>query len=528
MAVAAFAPILVSLLLMAGLMWPAKRAMPVGWAVAVAVAWLGWGTDWWRIGVASLHGTLTAASILVILFGAVLILNTLQQSGGLAAINCSFSRLSPDRRVQAIMIGWLFGSFLEGAAGFGTPAAIAAPLLVGLGFPPLAAVMIALVYVSTAVSFGAVGTPVLGGLAPALGPAGDLMAVSAQTALFHALPGSLMPLFGIVMLVGFFGRPGDRRQAVLDIVPFALLAGVSVVVPFGLTALWLGPEFPSLIGSSFGLVVCLLAVRKGWLQPTKAWTFAEAPPPVPVAGVPARLPMWLAWLPYGLIALLLVITRLPAFGVSDWLSGWVWIWPGIGGTDIDFKLAYLMSPGVIPFLPVALLTAWLHRMHPKQVVAAWRETAVQLAGAAFALPFAVAMVQVMVHSTPIDALGGGMIQAMSRLVAETAGSAWPALAPAIGVLGSFVSGSNTVSNLLFAAMHVEVADALGFSVSSVLALQNVGGAIGNVICVHNVVAACATVGLANAEGMIIRRNLLPAVLYTGVVGLLGWWLVVAS
>ena len=138
----ALAPIAIVMLLLVILRWPAKNAMPIAYFVTVLIAFLVWNTPGAQIVAASIHGLVTAANLLFIVFGAILLLNTLKACGHIHAIRQGFIDISPDRRVQAIIIAWLFGSFIEGAAGFGAPAAIAAPLLVAIGFPAMAAVVV--------------------------------------------------------------------------------------------------------------------------------------------------------------------------------------------------------------------------------------------------------------------------------------------------------------------------------------------------------------------------------------------------
>ena len=136
LAMVAFLPILFTIVMMAVFFWPAVKVMPVAWVVALSIAYFVWGMEPLRLAASTVYGFLSAFNILIIIFGAVLILNTLKKSGAMAAINNGFYGITTDRRVQAIIIGWMFGSFIEGAAGFGTPAALAGPLMVGLGFPP--------------------------------------------------------------------------------------------------------------------------------------------------------------------------------------------------------------------------------------------------------------------------------------------------------------------------------------------------------------------------------------------------------
>ncbi|MCG8402307.1 MAG: L-lactate permease, partial [Firmicutes bacterium] len=157
-------PILVVFIFLVFLRWPAKHAMPLAWAYTGIIGVLVWKMDVVRVIASSIQGVIVAVTILYIVFGAILLLNTLTHSGAVTTIRRGFMDITPDRRIQAIIIAFLFGAFIEGAAGFGTPAAVAAPLLVVLGFPAMAAVLTALIIQSTPVSFGAVGTPILIGV----------------------------------------------------------------------------------------------------------------------------------------------------------------------------------------------------------------------------------------------------------------------------------------------------------------------------------------------------------------------------
>lgn len=158
LALFAFTPILLAAVMLIGLRWPASRAMPLVYLFTAAIGLFVWDMSFNRIIASTLQGLVITLGLLWIIFGAILLLNTLKHSGGITAIRASFTTISPDRRIQAIIIAWLFGCFIEGASGFGTPAAIAAPLLVAVGFPAMAAVLLGMLVQSTPVSFGAVGT----------------------------------------------------------------------------------------------------------------------------------------------------------------------------------------------------------------------------------------------------------------------------------------------------------------------------------------------------------------------------------
>jgi lactate permease len=282
----AFIPILVVLVFMVGLRWPATWTMPLAWLVAVLIAALVWKMPFTWIGASTINGVIITLKILIIIFGALVLLFTLRESGALASINQGFMNISDDRRVQAIIIAWLFGSFIEGAAGFGTPAALAAPLLLGIGFPALAAVMVALIGNSTAVTFGAVGIPIWGGMGWTLDISMVQNAIAANGMTFesfihhigvwaaipHAIVGTLVPLILVSMLTRFFGANKSFREG-LGVWPYALFAGLCFTAPYLITAVFIGPEFPSLLGGLIGLAILVTTTRAGFLVPKKRWDF---------------------------------------------------------------------------------------------------------------------------------------------------------------------------------------------------------------------------------------------------------------
>jgi len=268
---------------------PAVRAMPFAFILTVLLALFIWKVPLNQVMAASVDGLITALSILYIVLAAILLLNLQQASGALQAIRRSIHAISPDRRVQAIIIAFLFGSFIEGSAGFGTPAAVAAPLLVAAGFPAMAAVMVSLIIQSTPVSFGAVGTPILIGVNSGLSGQMEVMnylsghgipfeaylkSIGGKVALVHGLTGTLIPLILVLMLTWFFGsRDKKSNKGSGSIVPFALFSGLCFTIPYTLTGYFLGPEFPTLMGSLIGLAIVIPAAKKGFLTPKEPWDF---------------------------------------------------------------------------------------------------------------------------------------------------------------------------------------------------------------------------------------------------------------
>lgn len=532
----ALAPILVVGVLLVGLRWPAKYAMPIGYVVVVLVALLVWGMSPSAVAASTIQGLIIAATLLYIVFGALLLLETLTTSGAMATIRAGFTTISPDRRVQAIIIGWLFGSFIEGASGFGTPAAVVAPLLLALGFPAMAAVMVGLIIQSTPVSFGAVGTPMLVGITTGLSGgagveerAGELgvdypgyvEGIAVNVAVIHALCGMLIPMFLACMLCGFFGE--NRRFADgLAVWPFAIYAALAMTVPYVVVAAVLGPEFPSLFGGLIGLSLVMFTSSRGFLMPKEAWDFG------PRSGWEARwtgniqpdekisgsMSLVRAWAPYVLVGVLLVVTRTVA-PLTDFLATTTAVpIDDILGTGISTQVQPLYLPGFV-FIVVCLITYGLHRMSGAQIAQTWRIAGGQLAGAGVALLFALPLVRVFINSGPdLNSSDlGSMPITLAEGASSMAGSAWPLFAPWIGALGAFVAGSNTVSNLTFSLFQFSTAQQIGISPEVVVAAQAVGGAAGNMITIHNVVAASATVGLLGREGDLIRKTIIPTIYY---------------
>lgn len=552
----ALLPIATVFLLLVVLGRSAKFSMLVAYVVTVLTALLIWGTELNKVMGATVNGVVTAVSLLYIIFGAILILYTLEESGGIRSIRNGFTSISPDRRVQAIIIAWLFGSLIEGASGFGTPAAIAAPLLVAIGFPAMAAVMVTLIIQCTPVSFGAVGTPMLVGVNTGLKGQETvnaliapmefydyLVSIAVKVATIHGLVGFLIPLIFVGMLTRFFGANRSFMEG-FRIWKFALFAGLAFTVPYWIIASTLGPEFPSLLGGIIGLLIVVPAAQRGFLIPKETFDFPprnqwddawvgklddledhNAHKPL--------MPLLKAWAPYVIVVLLLVLTRtiLPVKAFLNSPEVTIAL-DNLFGSGINARVQVLYLPGTILIL-ASIITFFLHGMKGSDYVKALKSSGTTMIAAAPALLLAVPMVQVFINSAS-DTLASMPI-VLAEGVSGTVGAAWPMFAPWIGAMGAFVAGSNTISNMMFSLFQFSTAESIGLGAAgaaTVVALQAIGGAAGNMICVHNVVAASATVGLVDREGEIIRMTLIPMAYYCIQGGLIGfamltgnvmWW-----
>ncbi len=539
----AIAPILTVFFFLVILRWPAKKAMPLALGVVTILAFFVWQVSGTVIAASIIQGVAICIAILWIVFGALFMLNTLTNSGALATIRAGFMNITPDRRIQAIIIAWCFGAFIEGAAGFGTPAAVCAPLLMALGFPAMGAVTVALIIQSTPVTFGAVGTPILVGVKTGLdnpivheilGRNGIafmdyIFEIGATAALVHGIIGTLIPVFLAVILTRFFGKEKSIMRG-LEVLPFGIFAGLAFTIPYYLVARYLGPEFPSLIGGLVALTLVTLAAKNNFLTPKSTWDFddrANWPKhwmgtwEPKFAAAPEHMTLVKAWSPYVLVGLFLVLSRKVAWIKGALVSVSIPL-TDLFGTGIGYAIKPLYVPGFI-FVCAIACAFFIQRMKftaLKDAAGSALKTTVQ---ASFALGFAIPMVRVFINSGA--KFNGSGLESMplelANGVAALAGSAWTGMAAVIGAMGAFIAGSNTVSNMMFSLFQFGVASQIDVPQSIIVALQAVGGAAGNMITVHNVVAAAAVVGLMDREGEIIRKTLIPLTYYLVMAGIIG-------
>jgi lactate permease len=566
LAAIASVPILVALILMVGLRMSAMKAMPISWASCAVIAVAIWGLPVPYVAALSLQGVSSAVSVLIIVFGALLILHTLQYSGGMETIQYGMQTISKDMRVQAIIIGYLFSAFIEGAAGFGTPAALAAPLLLSLGFPPMAAAVLCLAFNSFPVTFGAVGTPIITGFGASIRAmleaavtTGDFQSVEQAfksigevVVLFHAPMAFILPIFMLGFITRYYGPNRSWRDG-FAAWRFCIFAAVSFSVPYVFLAWVTGPETPSLIGGLLGLGIVVYGAKRGFCLPKKEngevdiWTFGEVSKwekswtgeiAVVDKELKPKMSQFMAWLPYVLIGAILVITRIDALPLKAAMNKYGVIafndilgYKGI--SDNSIKLLYL--PGTIPFILISLLTVVMHGMSGGDAVKAWTETFSKMKAATVSLISAVALVKIFQGSSVNPAIAAevaagtatymhSMPMTMALTASDIFGSVWPAFSSFVGGLGAFITGSNTVSDMLFGLFQWDVATQLHLPRLLIVATQAIGGAMGNMICVHNVVAVCAVTGLLGREGEIIKKTFWPFLLYGTVTAVIAYFL----
>lgn len=541
-------PLAILFIFLVLLRWTARTSMILAFISVLIITYFVWEIPVNKISAASVNGIGTAFSILYIVFGALLLLNTLKESGALGVIRNSITDITQDRRIQVIILLWVFGAFLEGAAGYGSTGAVIGSILVALGFPAMAAALMVMIFQSTAVSFGAAGAPIWIGVSDGLGGGNIsvindtlnianwdtfLLEMGYKVAFIHGMVGLFVPLFMVVLLCKFFGKNKSFREG-FGAWKFALFGGLCVSVPYILSALLLGPEFPSIFGGLIGIIPVIIAAKKGWFMPKDTvWQFPEKnkwdSAWIGILKMEndkiADFSTLKSWTPYIIMAFLLFVLNVRFLPFSSMLSNTSIEFNNLFGTEIGTALDLIGSPGTI-FIAVSLFTLWYHGLDPKLYLKAFKSSFKTIAAAAASLIFAVPMVQVFLNSgggaSGFDSIPNTLASGLTFL----SGDMWAFIAPLVGALGAFLAGSNVFSNLMFSQFQLEMAVTSNLNAAWVIALQCVGAAAGNMFSVHNVIMASAAVGLVGKEGNIIRKVLIPASYYLLMTGAIGYVILV--
>lgn len=497
---------------------PSQIALPVVAGITLVTNGLFLKMPVMELAATAVDGLLTALTPVVIITGAIFLFKTMEKTGALDVIRDWLNNITVNKVGQLMIIGWAFCFLIEGASGFGTPAALAAPILAGLGFNPLSAALFTLVMNSVPVSFGAVGTPTWFGFSGLSISAGEIAQIGIKSAVIHFAAALVIPVIGLRLVIDW--------KSIRKNIGFIYISILSCTVPYLLVALF-NYEFPALLGGFTGFIASIMAAKNGWgLEPE------EAPPPFNRHSfaqlVKALFPLW------GTL-LVLVVTRIPQLGLKGLLTkatpewalglgplGTASLSPGlviklksILGTPAVWEFKALYVPGIIPFFLVAAIAFWLYRSGRKTIGTTVKETLGQMRNPFIALLGALVLVNLLM-------MGGEKAPTMQIGVAlsEWFGWGWRFFAPFLGALGSFFSGSNTISNLTFAPIQDAITGRLGLERTTVLAAQSVGGAMGNMVCINNIVAVCSVLGLSNVEGKILKKTVMPMLVYGIIAGTL--------
>jgi lactate permease len=494
---AALSPIFLLVLALLVIRKPLIQAAPAVYIWTILIAFFFWRLTPDIMLAAALKGLFISFEVIVIVLGAVWFVTFLKKTKVIKAIEAQLSEFSPDRRLQAIVITWIFGGFIEGSAGFGTPAAIVAPLMVAIGFPALLTVTLALVANSTSVTFGAVGTPILIGMAGL-----QTEGVGVTAASINLLAGIFVPVMLLALVVR--SRSDNRMSSFLECLPWTIWAGAAFTVPYAVLAHF-GNEFPSLIGGAVGLILISVTIRAGFLIPRRCWRFESD------EGLKSSLSeqkgVAAAVYPYLLMLAILFAGRYLFASLTFEFS--------LPGDVSHFMRAF--NPG-FAFITSLLLLSFINASSRSYLLPSFVVALKTLVTPLVSIFFISALVQTMLLSSSNPAAQAGMLETIA-VSFKTPYLIW--LSATIGAFGAFLAGSATVSNLLFGPLQQQIAFELGLSTTSILALQLVGAGIGNMVAIPNILAVQATAGLKEKEGLILLKTIGPCIAYLLIATVLG-------
>ncbi len=491
-------PIVLLVVTILWLRWSAPRAGAVAWLVALAIALLIFGGDAVIMAVASAKGLSLSLFVLTIVWTSVYLYNIADRLRGIEAIGRSIARLAKDPLVQALLVGWGFAGFIQGVTGFGVPVAVATPLLVMMGFPVVRAAAIVLIGHGWAVTFGSLGSSyytiqLVTGIPPeVIGP---------HMALLFALP---VTATGLAVAHLQSGMAGVRRSA-----PLVLVVGAAMSAAMWLAALAGAPQVASAVAGLLGAGGITLAAHTPLLRrqpesatPTGAGSDA---PEAPTASRPMGFHM--AFLPYYCLIFLSVVSQIgPVQRAAQdlaWGLGYPGFTTGEGFTvppAVEYaKIRLLNHPAPLIVASLLFTAAVYSATHHWRRGVGWqalRDTYRQTTATTVGVATMVMMALVMADT--------GMTTLLAKGIADASTGFFPLVSPYIGVLGAFMTGSNTNSNVMFGLLQVETARELGIGAVTIASVQSIGGSIGSSLAPAKVMVGAALVGLSGRESGILR------------------------
>ncbi len=456
-----------------------------------------------------------------IVITAIFIYNLTVETGQFEIVKDSIATITDDRRLQALLIAFGFGAFLEGAAGFGTPVAISAGMLVGLGFNPLYAAGLCLIANTAPVAFGGIGIPIIvAGQVTGL----DTMKISAMVGRQLPFLSVIIPMWLIVLMSGW--------QAMKEVLPACLIAGISFAVVQWYSSNYIGPELPDIL-SSLACIIALTIFLRYW-KPAKVWRFENEPPPTLIAdrSVLTFGKVLKAWSPFIILIIMVVLWGLkPVVAVLDAVTI-KWLVPGLDNVIVQiapiaknatpmaalYKINWLSAAGTALFI-ASIISAAVLGVGPGRFISVFAKTFNQLLKPLITIPCVLALAYVMNYS--------GMSSTLGLFLAGT-GSFFPFFSPFLGWLGVFLTGSDTSANALFSNLQAVTGQQVGVDPILTVAANSSGGVCGKMISPQSIAVATAASGLVGKEGDLfsftVQHSLILAVIVGIMTYLQAYWL----
>jgi lactate permease len=502
----ALSPIIVVLILMVGFRWGGAKAGPVGWLTAVIVSPAFFGTTPGLLVYSQLKGLLLTIYVLYIIWMALVLYNVVNEAGAIAVIGRAISRLTGDRVMQLLILSWVFSAFLQGVAGFGVPIAVVAPLLIGMGFEPVTAVVATAIGHSWSVTFGDMASS-FQALIAATGLGGQELAPWSALFLGLACFGC-----GLAAAHAHHGFKALRHGLPAILIVGSLMSGTQYLL--ATNGLW------NLAGFVAGLVGLLAGAGVARLP-----LYRSASTTSTATGAEGRMRLPLALAPYLLLIVLVTVAEL--YGpLHELLNGAVirirfpelrtaYGWTTEAGTGRTISIfghagALLVYTSIIAYL--LYRRTGLYREGTLRKIAT--NTLRSAVPSSIGIVSLVGMALIMDHS--------GMTYLLAEGISRSAGAAFPFFSPLIGVLGAFMTGSNTNSNVIFAPLQKQAAELIGISAFIVLGAQTTGGSLGSMLAPAKVIVGCSTARLAGREGEVLKKTLLPGLVIAACIGMAAW------
>ncbi len=479
--IAAFSPIAFVLIGILCFKQPAKRVAPLAlvWTLLLAFTYFNKTGAPFAENVAAFDaliwkGIKEGLKIVLMVFGAFVILNTLRHTGAIDEVKGAIARISDDRRVQVVIIGMMLPIFLEGAAGAGSPAAIAAPFLVALGFDPVTSIALALLGDATPCSWGGAGlTTINGGAA--------LVEAGVSTVAYNSAMVGRIHMFGVLVIPFLMTAIAFGKKGFRGIVPYLLFAGVTTGGTMFVLSNFVGAEVTSMGTGLISMLLSVAYVKVFKIRTPEEYRHRHESGERKYGALRAISPYL-----YMLVLLPVVRYGFPAL--------------------VQNGFAILCTFGYIFWVDVVILICgFLGAMTLRVRLREYGEICKKTVGNV--LPVLVTMGSLLIVSYIMQSERTGMMNLLASDLASVVGRFYPAAAVLIGSGGSFITGTGLGSNIMFADMHMQVAETLGMNPITIFAGQNAGASLGNLICPNNTVAACATVGELGNESQVMKRTL---------------------
>ena len=485
--VLAMLPILWLIAALSGLKMAGHKACVIALIVTAALAAGYWGLSALCIATAALEGVLNALwPICLVIIAALFTYNLTLKTGAMESVKKMLAGVSRDKRVLALIIGWGFGNFMEGMAGFGTAVAIPASMLAAIGLDPMSAVLGCLVVNSTPTAFGSVGVPTVT-LAAVAGT--ELLPLAGSIVTIQCILTFLSPFLMVCIC-------GKGIKALKGMIPTTLVAAASFTIPWFITAHVIGPELPDIIGSICSMGCIIAAAKIFNKEPDKEYAIelSEAAGESHALGLAEGLKAWSSFI---LIFLFLMLTSTLCPPVHQAIAGiqsTVTVYAGEGGNALGFS--WINTPGVMIFL-AAILGGLIQGAAFRDMGEVFVETLKKYWKTILTICSVMATAKIMSYS--------GMISDIAKFLVAVTGSFYPFFAPVIGALGAFVTGSGTSTCVLFGGLQSETAAALDLNPTWMAAANVMGAGIGKMICPQGIAIGAGAINHVGSESKILSR-----------------------